>query len=169
MEQDELKAILLYSKKTGDFTWKERRGSRAAKGSVAGSEHRHRGKKYWRIRLNKKIYYAHRLAWLYVNGEFPELEIDHIDGNGLNNSWSNLREVTRTENNRNKRLCNNNTSGVTGVHWFKASKKWQAQIRYEGKSVHLGYFKYKEEAIKVRRQAEIDYGYHDNHGTDRPL
>jgi hypothetical protein len=99
----------------------------------------------------------------------PEHGIDHEDGNGLNNRWENLRDVTRLENMRNRRKYKNNTSGVVGVVWNKARGKWQVQIKVKGTLIFLGYFVNKDDAIKARKKADIKYGFHKNHGEDRPL
>jgi hypothetical protein len=104
-----------------------------------------------------------------MTGEFPEDQVDHIDGNGLNNIWTNLRPVTRGENNKNIRKRADNTSGTTGVYWDKRSRKWQVKIKLLGCYKHLGLFDSKEDAIAVRKAAEVFYGFHENHGTERPL
>ena len=109
------------------------------------------------------------MAFLLQVGRWPEGEIDHIDGNGLNNRWNNLREVTPTENQRNARKRSDNTSGTTGVGWHKQRQKWKAQIRINGTQKHLGYFDSKEEAIWAREAANKEHEFHPNHGTERPL
>ena len=104
------------------------------------------------------------MAWLYIYGEFPDSEIDHIDGNGLDNKKTNLRSVTHKENAKNAKLCKNNTSGVCGVTWNKKSEKWMAQIKNDGWNLYLGLFEDKFDAICARRSAENRLGYHPNHG-----
>lgn len=97
------------------------------------------------------------------NGEFlhrfimkcpDHLEIDHINHDTLDNRRCNLRVCTRQENNMNKGLYNHNTSGVTGVTWDKEKEKWKSQIKINNENRHLGYFKNKEKAIKIRKKAE---------------
>lgn len=83
---------------------------------------------------------AHRLAWLYVYGEWPDAEIDHINGNTGDNRISNLRPATRAQNGANRGRQTNNASGVKGVCWHAQSGKWRAMIRISGKSRHLGLF-----------------------------
>jgi len=95
--------------------------------------------------------------------------LDHIDGNGKNNKWSNLRCVTPLENNRNLRKASNNTSGFTGVCWHEPTKKWQARIVVNKKTKSLGLYLSVEEAAIVRKNAEAMLGFHPNHGSDRPL
>ena len=98
---------------------------------------------------------AHRLAWLYVTGAWPTKDIDHINGVRDDNRWENLREASASENGMNKRhLTANNTSGVTGVYWSKAAKKWQAFIKRNGVAQYLGIYNTKDEARDVRRAAE---------------
>lgn len=168
LTQDRVKELLTYDPLTGVFRWKVRRKLKA--GSVAGCEFTDRqGKKYWSIGVNGKMFLAHRLAWLFTHGQFPPEQIDHIDGNGLNNRLGNLRVVSNIENQRNARKRVDNTSGVSGVIWDKRDQKWRAQIRVNRKNIYLGLFTDKSEAISARKAAEIKYGFHANHGTERPL
>ena len=162
VNQATLKSIMHYSPDTGEF--------RRHCGALAGGMSKHpKGKVYWKIEILGDRYLAHRLAWLYVYGEFPRHQIDHIDGNGLNNKISNLRDVTPMENSRNQRRRKDNTSGCTGVRYYEAKKKFTAQIREGGKQKHLGYFQDIEDAIAARKLAEKRLGYHSNHGTKRAL
>lgn len=108
---------------------------------------------------------AHRLA-LYMRGiNIPTgMEVDHIDGNKLNNKLENLRIVSRVENNRNTKTGKNNTSGVKGVHWDKGVGKWRAVIWVNKKCIQLGVFDYLDDARAARESAKIKYGFHSNHG-----
>jgi hypothetical protein len=109
----------------------------------------------------------HRVIWFYMTGEWPKGEIDHINGNTIDNRWENLRDVTHINNCRNQRIRKNNKSGVPGVYWHKASSKWGVNIiDNNGKQIDLGYFNNFEEAIVVRKSAEEEYGYHPNHGRN---
>lgn len=167
--QQQLKEVLHYCPETGVFTWLMNRRS-VKKGAVASHVWTSNdGKRYIQIRVYGRLDYAHRLAFLYMTGEFPEDEVDHQDGNGCNNVWSNLRAVTHAENTKNVRKTSANTSGVTGVVWDRKNKKWRAQIGYRGCNCPLGRFHDKEEAIAARKAAEVFYGFHENHGTERPL
>jgi len=116
------------------------------------------------IIINKEHYLAHRLAWLYVNGEFPPDQIDHINHVRNDNRIKNLRTVSCKENQKNKLMHKNNTSGVIGVHWYKPRMKWKAGIKVNGELNHLGYFTSLREAAKARKEAERKYGFHENHG-----
>lgn len=107
---------------------------------------------------------AHRLAWLYVTGVWPEHQIDHIDGDGLNNRWDNLREVTNQENQQNRKRMSRNTSGVIGVSFDKGMQKWSARIKAAGKYQYLGCYDKLEDAAKARKDAEEKYGFHKSYG-----
>lgn len=104
--------------------------------------------------INQRQYKAHRIAWLLHYGEWPQDEIDHIDGNVGNNTLSNLRAVNRAKNAINRKLNKNNTSGYRGVSWYKKHQKWRALIAIDGKWVNLGYYKNLDEAIAVRKAKE---------------
>ena len=170
MDSDLLASFLEYDEITGDFKWIVDRGSLRLKGRVAGcTQSVGSGKKYKVIRIKGKIYYAHRLAWLAHHGVMPNRSIDHINGDSLDNRIVNLRNISRQENQRNMKLSKANTSGVTGVVFDRERKKWAAQIKVGRKNIHLGRFEDKEDAIKARKAAEINHGYHKNHGQKRPL
>lgn len=112
---------------------------------------------------NKHRCYAHRAAWLLVYGDIPTSSvIDHLDGNGLNNSIDNLRLVSRSINSRNAKIAKNNKSGTTGVIYDNhthSKKKWRAFIQLEGKRKYLGRFNTEVEAIASRVEAEKVNGY----------
>ncbi len=99
-----------------------------------------------------------------MTGAMPEEHIDHINGIRDDNRWENLRPVNRATNQKNMKLFANNTSGVPGVRKSPNGLKWVSRIFTEGKEVHLGTFKNKEDAVAARKKAEIDYGVHANHG-----
>ena len=112
---------------------------------------------YCYIKIGKKIYSCHRLAFLMMTGKHPINEIDHIDGDKHNNKWSNLREATRTENNRNTKVKSNSRSGIKGVFFNKRCSLYFSSIRVNGKRFHLGYFKTIEECLGARKAAEVKY------------
>ena len=159
--QTELKEILNYNPDTGVFTWLVKPSSKVNVGDIAGYTNE---KGYIRIRVNKKRYMAHRLAWLFMTGYWPKKEIDHIDHIRGNNKWGNLREATHQENGKNQKLHKSNKSGVCGVHWNKHNKSWDAQIMVRGKQMPLGQFKDKFEAVCARKSAERKNNFHKNHG-----
>ena len=169
--QEELKSLLHYNPDTGIFIWLKRSGRNGGVNvcDVAGYAHTgKKGKSYIKIRINTVSWFAHRLAWIYVYGYAPE-EIDHINGNGCDNIIINLRNVSRFENCRNIKKQHNNTSGVTGLYWDKRYDKWHARIQIQGINKSLGYFNNIFDAACARKNAEVKYGFHRNHGSDRPL
>ena len=159
--QAELKRILHYCPETGVFTRKIRTANCVQVGDVAGSVD---GNGYLLIQYKGIKYKTHRLAFLYMNGEWPENEVDHINHNKIDNRWNNLRLADRTKNNRNASQRKDNTSGVTGVSWHSRDSKWMASISHQKKLIHLGYFNCSTAAILARKAAEIKYEFHENHG-----
>lgn len=131
LTQARLCELLSYNRSTGQFTWKESRGSVAA-GTPAGTPK----DGYLVIRIDKALYRAHRLAWLYETGEFPEGHLDHENNNRAINVFDNLRSADFKQNGANMSIHKDNTSGYKGVSWNKGKKKWQTKI----KNKHIGYF-----------------------------
>lgn len=111
---------------------------------------------------NVKNFFAHRVIWALAYGQWPDGEIDHIDGNKKNNAISNLRCVTRSQNARNLPLPSNNKSGRIGVR--RIGDKFGAHISAEGRCVHLGTFETFDAAVAARAAAEKAHGYHPGHG-----
>ncbi len=167
LTQDRLKELVVYSHETGFFTWKsfgkysKREGKRA--GSVCGSKRI--GVAYEKMMVDHKRYFSHRLAWLYFYGEWPKNQIDHIDGDTLNNKINNLRDVTTSENHKNRSVDARNKSGYPGVYYWYG--KWLVNISIDKKRVHLGVFNNVDDAIKCRKKAEIEHDYHKNHGRPK--
>jgi len=153
LTQSRLKELLRYDPTTGLFS--------RFSGKVAGAI---RPDGYVRIMVARELFYAHRLAFLYMTGSFPTEQADHINGNRTDNRWINLRAVNNLENHKNQRIPISNTSGVIGVHRAKKKNQWQAQIRHKGRRIHLGLFATIEEAAAAREKASKQYGFHDNHG-----
>lgn len=167
--QPELKDLLSYCSSTGLFTWVKSRGSRI-KGDIAGCLFKtSNGKTYIRIKVKGRKYMAHRLAFLFVTGSWPEDEMDHVNGDGTDNGWLNIRSVTHSENMLNKRVPHASVSGISGVTWNKRVSKWQVAIRKDGRQHYLGVFADVELAALIRAEAEEVLGFHPNHGTVRPL
>jgi hypothetical protein len=108
--------------------------------------------------------YAHRVVWAITHGEWPEGHIDHINGNRADNRLANLRVVSNAENGKNQKFRKNNTSGVVGVSWDKRRGLWFAHICSGRKLVNLGRFKTMAEAVQARERAELELGFHPNHG-----
>lgn len=153
--QKNLQNLLDYNSKTGVFLWKKKR--RGIKTGVAlGSNN---GFGYLRITVLGKSYYAHRLAWFYIHGDFPE-EIDHINGNKSDNRIENLRASTRKANAQNKTTHQkNNENQMLGVSWHKKAKKWQAHICIYKQRKYLGLFSDATEAHKayLKEKEKINY------------
>ena len=137
-----LKELFSYNEETGLFT-RIKQVAKFKVGSKVGSTHK-RG--YIYIGVDRKSYKAHRLAWLYVYGKFPELGIDHINRNCSDNRICNLRLATQKQNCENISPRKDNTSGYRGVHWHEAAKKWRASISHNKKRMIVGMFNSKEEA-----------------------
>jgi hypothetical protein len=166
LTQEYLHSILTYDPTSGHFFWKtDIRHSKIKAGDLAGCLHKVDG--YVRIQVNGKAYPAHRLAWLWMVGSLPTLEIDHIDHVRHNNRWSNLREVTRTENLQNQSKQKNNTSGFQGVSWHKPSSKWRARVKLDGKNINFGLYETPEAANDACRLARSILGFHENHGQPK--
>ena len=161
--QKELKELFKYSPSIGEFTRVVTTGNRSKAGAIAGSLG---VSGYLQISINRKIYKAHRLAWLYEYGEMPKGQIDHIDHNRSNNKIVNLRIVCHQDNGKNQKLRRNNKSGFNGVFWHPECSKWMASVKVDGKSKYLGLFNELSDAVLERLNAESEIGYHVNHGND---
>lgn len=133
--------------------WKDGSGRSIRIGNVAGSI---TPNGYYRIGVNGKLHQAHRVVWFLVNGEWPDGEIDHINGIRSDNRIENLRDVNRSENSQNRRVPNTNKSGFIGVSWAKCRNKWEAYIKLSGKQKHLGYFSTPELAYEAYLKAKSD-------------
>lgn len=150
-----VRSVLDYDKNSGLFTWRVTRSVRAPAGSIAGAVCRG----YVQIQIDRRIYRAHRLAWLVTYGVWPKGSIDHIDGNPGNNRITNLRDVPQQINTRNIKLSRNNKSGVNGVSWNAKAQKWQSHIMIDGKSYNLGSYHTVEDAAAARAFAEGGLGF----------
>lgn len=160
MNQELLKEYLSYDPDTGDFVWLRDSKARKLKGMKAGYVQHG----YLKIQLLKKKYSAHRLAFLYMTGELPPDQVDHINHVKDDNRWCNLRHASYADNAKNHPMQKNNTTGVVGVRWDRFKSLWFAGIKVDGNSIYLGRRKDKFEAICLRKSAEIKYGFHANHG-----
>ena len=167
--QAQLRDAVSYDPETGVFRRRVSAASMAQAGAVAGSMRQNSsGKCYLSFHVLGQYGTAHRWAFLYMTGWMPE-QVDHENGNGCDNRWVNLKAATNVSNSRNQRLRSSNTSGQMGVSWHAKSKQWAIRINVDGRVLYLGYRKALDEAIAVRRAAELQHGYAPTHGKPRPL
>lgn len=187
LTQKTLKDIIHYDPNTGIFTWKIRnikyfsdiggktkyhlqniwnsRFSLKKAGSV-WKQRESSGLEYLTIGIFGDTFRAHRLAFLYMTGNIP-CQIDHHDQNGLNNKWKNLRIANDSINSKNKTMRSDNSSGFTGVSFIKKEKKWRVYITIDGDHIYGGSFLDINDAIERRKELNIEYGFHKNHGRRR--
>jgi hypothetical protein len=154
---DELRQTFDYDPDTGQFVWKWRddvglQWNRKNAGKIAGHVS---VKGHVHLMINKRRFYAHRLAWLYMTGTYPSEDVDHINGVKSDNRFSNLREASRTENNYNRKIQRNNKVGVKGVYPHK--DRFKSQLVVDGKIKHIGVFKTVEEAQAAYQEAVKKY------------
>jgi hypothetical protein len=158
----DLRDRLKYDPETGNFVWLiPPKGT--ALGSVAGKVTDHTTKAQratgWRsnmrrtIRIKGKHYYTNRLAWFFMTGIWPQDQVDHVNLNSLDDSWSNLRLASQEQNNFNQGIRSNNKSGFKGVHLYKLTGRWCAMISIKNKTRNLGYFSTPEQAHEAYKQA----------------
>jgi len=156
LTQEELHEQLHYDPDSGFFYWLILKNNQLNIGDRAGSIN---PKGYVLITVNRISYKAHRLAWFYVYGYWPENDIDHKDRIKHHNWIENLREASKQCNARNRTVACNNKSGVKGVHKSKKVNKWVAQIKVNKKSKYLGTYKYLDDAVCARLAAEQCLGW----------
>lgn len=149
---EELESFANYDAEKGGFIIKRKRHHNAADigdtlGGISGS-----GTKYRYTTIGKASEKISRLVWLWHNGTFPEKQLDHINGNTLDDRIENLRDVSISINMRNRRKSSNNTTGYTGVYFHARTGKWNARIEVDGKVVSLKYHKTPEDANEARLQ-----------------
>lgn len=140
--------VLDYDQNTGVFRWAKKVANCVKISQLAGTPS---AQGYLRIRIDGQLHMAHRLAWLYVYGKWPEKFLDHIDGDRLNNSIENLRPATASQNQHNKSVGKHNKLGIKGVS--RQGRKFRAMIRTPGKHVTLGLFDTAEEAKQAYDRA----------------
>lgn len=153
-----LRERLHYNPETGIFTWLSSPSKKAITliGKPAGTSRRD---EYVVIGIDGRDYRAHRLAWLYVYGEWPAGRIDHINLNRSDNRMANLRLCTHSQNLANTRARRTNSSGYKGVYFHTGAKRWQAKIKVNYRTKHLGFFDTREEAAEAyRKGAELYFG-----------
>ena len=178
---DFLRSILAYEPETGDLIWRQRPVSMFSQDKKISAErisrlwnNRFSGQRafsniskstgYVQGNIGGKVLRGHRVAWAIFYGDWPDGEIDHINGVRADNRIENLRVVDRGANCRNLPISTRNKSGIIGVTWDAARGKWFASIRHNGKTVGLGRYDQISQAAAARKAAEAKFGFHKNHG-----
>lgn len=169
---DVLRQLLTYDPETGKLFWKPRgiewfkEGNTSRKANHAAWHKKHAGQEAFYTIGNAGYYQgivlytqlrAHRVAWAIYYGEWPELVIDHINGDPLDNRIANLLQATISQNGYNRGAPKHNTSGHKGVYWNGKEKKWHVQLNANRKRISVGYFRTKEEAAAAYAAAAVKY------------
>lgn len=158
--QEELKKVIHYDPESGVFTRLITTNAKAKVGDIAGSL----CKGYRIIRVLKSRIKAHRLAFLYMTGEIPD-QVDHINGIKDDNRWCNLRPANNYQNQLNKPLGRNSTSGHKGVMWNKSRSNWVVRFKVQGRLKYIGSYYELESAVESSKRAREKYhGEFANHG-----
>lgn len=154
LSAERLRELLSYDTETGEFRWRVSVG-RAKAGDLAGYDH---GTGYRAASVDGRLYRLHRLAWLYVTGEWPPEHIDHVNGVRSDNRWGNLRSASNSQNMQNQRIApsSNKSSGLLGATWDKKAGRWKSLIMIRRKNIHLGYFDTPEEAHAAYLKAKAE-------------
>lgn len=163
---EDIKDVLIYEPDTGNFYWKEKslnhfpdeRAMKSWNTKYSGKQAGNRtGTNYIHINIKNKLYYAHKLAFHLMHGYMPSI-VDHINRDKRDNRILNLRPATASQNQINKTVQRNSSTGAKGVNAFHTgNKRWRARIQVDKKKIHLGYFTTKEEASEAYRRAAIIY------------
>lgn len=141
----DVRELLNYDPETGVLRWKAGgKGRKRKSNGVAGYFDNRLG--YHRVRIGEHNYLGHRIGWLLSYNEWPAMDVDHINGNPSDNRLANLRRATNSQNQQNRRLGSNNTSGYKGVFFNKQCRKWAATIFADGRARHLGLFSTPDQA-----------------------
>lgn len=159
---ERLHEVLNYDPATGVFTWAVNKGRRTRAGQQAGTNTTHG---YVKICIDGRRYYAHRLAWFYVHGQWPARLIDHRHTSAAGDHLDNLREATPSQNQANRGIQTNNTSGAKGVTFVPSRRKWVAHIMIDRRYKFLGYFNsVKEGSVAYEAAARAAFGEYAHTG-----
>mgnify|MGYP000887792581 CR=1 FL=1 len=154
MDQIRLMYLMHYDQETGLFTRVVSvRGQRPSVGSV-------RPDGYLSICVDHRCYLAHRLAWLYVHGVFPENQLDHFNGDKLDNRITNLRSVTNKQNLENSKLYSNNKTSARGVRLDPRTGRFVVRVRHFGEDIHIGVRDTVDQASEMARTARDELFTH---------
>lgn len=151
---ERLRELVSYNPVSGELVWLRTVSSTAVAGKPVGKLDISHG--YLRRTVDCVRYAEHRLVWLYMTGEWPESQIDHVNGDRKDNRWENLREATDSENRQNMARRSNGSSRFPGVRWFKRDQRWAAAITKDYKQKHLGYFDSEEAAFSAYCAAKAE-------------
>jgi hypothetical protein len=179
--QGVLLQLLRYDPETGKLFWRERgvewfRAAKFPDAACAVWNAQRAGREaftslgsagYPKGELMGRSVLAHRIIWAMCHGADPHGMIDHADQDRTNNRLGNLRVVDFTGNAQNRSLGKRNISGVMGVRWLASRRKWRADICVNGRDVFLGNFDEKADAMRARKEADVKFGFHANHGAAR--
>jgi hypothetical protein len=132
---DILREYLAYDPETGELRWRKRPSNRVKVGDVAGTVN---ALGYVQIALQGNLMLVHRVVWAFMIGVWPKHEIDHVNGDPGDNRWLNLRSATRAQNQANKKMRSDNTSGFKGVTFHKGAGKWMSRIQHNGRYHYCG-------------------------------
>lgn len=154
LTQEDVRELFDYDPATGLFLRRKTTNQSARKGEVVGTLDRYG---YLKVRIKKRSYKLHRIAWLYVHGSFPRALLDHVNGVRSDNRIANLRECNHSQNGCNMRPKAGTSSGIKGVSWVASAGKWKAQIGVNYKDIFLGHFDTAEEAGEAYRVAAQKY------------
>ena len=181
MDYEKISTLISYHHETGMLYWLERPETMfSGPGTQARWNNRYAGKsagnikkttlgyEYVTVKILKKDYCAHRVAWLLFYKDQPPGKIDHINMNPLDNRIDNLRDGTH-DNNLNMGMTTRNTSGVSGVCWNKSCKKWQANVRKDGHLYYLGVYDEKSDAANAVARKREELGFSKTHGLELPI
>lgn len=160
LTHEELLSLLYYCSESGIFTWISDRGNQINKGNEAGGVNQ---EGYIEIKLFQRRYKAHRLAWFYMTGKWPEV-IDHINRERSDNRFCNLRECSVQQNSCNTGMSHRNTSGYRGVSKHKQSGKWKVDVKVNGRKLFFGLYEDIELAGLVAEEARAKF--HGSYATE---
>jgi len=160
LTQERVKELFDYHE-DGHLIWKETR-SVIKKGDIAGYKSK---SGYIQVGIDSKLYYVHRIIFLWHHGYIPENGVDHDDRVKDHNWIDNLFEASKQCNARNSKIGKNNKSGVTGVYYSKDKDKWVSGIKVNGKTIHLGCYDNFDDAVKARYQGEVEINWNGCNST----
>jgi hypothetical protein len=150
---EQVRDLFDYNPETGTLTWIKCASNKSRfVNCIAGTKD---SKGYLIVKIRRKLYKQHRIAWLWMTGRWPEAEIDHKDRDPANNRWDNLREATPRQNCINQKSTGR--SGLRGAAWTGQYQKWFSTIRVDGKRIFLGYFETAESAHAAYVEASRKY------------